>query len=149
MEIGLITRVATILLTVAAAVPAVAQVPRGDPAAGAGLAETWCASCHALAPGAARSEVAPAFPEIAVARTPVQIAAFLAQPHGRMPPLALSRKEIADLTAYIAVLAPEATPPAGPDGLPADERALLLRYRQLTPDQQQALQHFLDTLTGP
>ena len=43
------------------------------------------------------------------------LAAFLADPHPKMPDMHLSRSEIDDIVAYIQSLNPKARPPA-PDG---------------------------------
>jgi mono/diheme cytochrome c family protein len=48
--------------------------------------------------------MAAAFEMLAQERTPSQLAAFLTDPHGGMPPLELSRREIEDLVAYIRSL---------------------------------------------
>jgi len=78
-----------------------------DATHGAQLAQQWCASCHVI-PGAAGGPVLqgpPSFLAIAHgSKTPDQLRVFLEQPHGSMPPLTLSRAEVADLLAYIASL---------------------------------------------
>ena len=83
--------------------------PRGNPQAGAKLADRVCSACHIiarhqeLAPLVAHS--APSF--LAIARrhgtTAASLAAFLAHPHplGRMPFPQLTPPQIGDLTAYI------------------------------------------------
>jgi mono/diheme cytochrome c family protein len=74
---------------------------------GAQLARLWCASCH-LMPGSGQQAVPqgpPSFRGIAQSgRSPDQLRTFLAQPHGSMPNLTLSRSEIDDLIAYIMTL---------------------------------------------
>lgn len=84
--------------------PALAQ----DMLAGKEVAQRWCANCHLVAPGqsTATSDSIPTFMAIA-ARPNVTLdglRAFLADPHGRMPPLVLSRADIDNLAAYILSL---------------------------------------------
>jgi mono/diheme cytochrome c family protein len=80
----------------------------GDAAAGQNLAETWCSTCHVVAPRPQRgaSTGAPTFTAIARMKstTPLSLRAFLQTPHSLMPDLHLSRDEIDDLTAYILSL---------------------------------------------
>jgi mono/diheme cytochrome c family protein len=105
-------RAALLLLAVAlgvawAASPAAAQdAARGDPAAGARLAAQWCASCHQIAPGGVRNELAPPFAGFAgdAADQPEWLRAWLSTSHPGMPNLNLGRDEISDLIAYIASL---------------------------------------------
>ena len=74
---------------------------------GKAIAEVWCADCHRVDPRerVARDAV-PSFSAIAKMKstTGMSLAAFLTTPHGGMPNLALSRKEIADVSAYILSL---------------------------------------------
>lgn len=86
------------------ALPAAGQ-PAGDAAAGRRLAERWCASCHAVAPGRA-SDTAPAFATMArdPKRTEAYLRAWLQRPHPRMPDFNLGRDEIDDLLAYLRTL---------------------------------------------
>ena len=92
----------------ALAIAAVASPPAfavviGDSQAGAAAAARWCSSCHLIAPDAKGPTVQgpPSFQTIARERTPEQIRAFLAHPHGKMPPIEISRTDIDDLIAYI------------------------------------------------
>jgi mono/diheme cytochrome c family protein len=80
-------------------VPALAQ----DPAAGRALAERWCSACHAVTPGAVGSDVVPSFERIANDQvlTEEWLTARLAVPHHSMPSLSLTRRQIADLVAYV------------------------------------------------
>jgi mono/diheme cytochrome c family protein len=72
------------------------------------LALRWCAACHVVAPEqqGASADV-PNFS--AVARQPGfnegRLAFFLLEPHPKMPNLSLTRREAADIAAYIASLA--------------------------------------------
>jgi mono/diheme cytochrome c family protein len=78
-----------------------------DAAAGAQLAQRWCASCHVIgnAPPAEAQVGPPSFPAIAKGTlTAAQLRTFLTKPHGAMPDLSLTRVEISDLVAYIESL---------------------------------------------
>ena len=66
------------------------------------LAKQWCASCHTAPPQA--SDAAPSFAAVAQQHPPGQIRAFLAKPHGTMPPLELSNEQIDDIVLYIETL---------------------------------------------
>ena len=78
-----------------------------DAAQGAQLAAQWCASCHVM-PESAKTTAPqgpPSFLDMAQGdKTAAQLRIFLMKPHGAMPPLTLSRAEIADLVAYIETL---------------------------------------------
>jgi mono/diheme cytochrome c family protein len=73
----------------------------GDAEAGRQIAATWCAPCHAALGQGPTSDIAPAFGWIVENRSVAGIAGFLAEPHGRMPNIQLSRQQIDDLVAYI------------------------------------------------
>jgi mono/diheme cytochrome c family protein len=92
---------AAIVVPHAAVSPARAQ---GDTATGAAIAQTWCAHCHAVESGRSALDAAPPFASIANERTDGEIRAFLARPHGLMPNIQLSRRQIEDVTAYFATL---------------------------------------------
>ena len=80
-----------------------------DVAQGRDLAQRWCASCHAIAPGEASDQAAPSF-ELIVGqrgRTSDWIATWLSTPHAMMPDLTLTREEIAALVAYFDSLRPK------------------------------------------
>ena len=78
-----------------------------DPDQGETLARRWCTGCHLVAADqpAATTE-APPFASIAKRPgfDPVKIAAFLLDPHPKMPNMELSRDETANIAAYIATL---------------------------------------------
>lgn len=78
----------------------------GDAVAGKAIAERWCAGCH-LIDGAVETSDA-AIPLAALARRPHYdanaLAAFLTVPHGGMPDLSLTQREIEDLIAFIETL---------------------------------------------
>jgi len=80
----------------------------GDPAEGREVAERWCASCHAIAPGQASNEQAPSFESIIQDRdrSDEWISTWLSTPHDVMPDLTLTRDEIAALVAYFDSLRP-------------------------------------------
>ena len=76
----------------------------GNPKTGLQIAQRWCASCHLVAPEQrAGSADVPTFQAIARREdlTEALLTAFLSSSHPRMPDMALSRQEIADLVAYI------------------------------------------------
>jgi mono/diheme cytochrome c family protein len=79
-----------------------------DPTNGRRLAERWCEACHVVTPTQVRAATDQAPPFATIARTPAfnasKIALFLLDPHPKMPGMALSRSEAADLAAYIVSL---------------------------------------------
>jgi mono/diheme cytochrome c family protein len=79
----------------------------GDAAYGRGLAENWCASCHVVSAGQRpTNKGAPAFATIAQSQdfNAERLAYLLLDPHPKMAKLALSRKAINDIAAYIRSL---------------------------------------------
>jgi len=89
------------------ALVAARQSQAADAANGAALAQVWCASRHVVAQAGQGPALQgpPSFRAIARGgRSPDQLRAFLAHPHGAMPDLTLSRSEIGDLIAYIETL---------------------------------------------
>jgi mono/diheme cytochrome c family protein len=101
---SLLSKVLLMLLTAAvfAADPAGADVGRGM-----ALARQWCANCHIVGdnPSGGVPQGPPSFGAIAHSgMTADQLRAFLSDPHGAMPDLALSRTEIDDLIGYIETL---------------------------------------------
>jgi mono/diheme cytochrome c family protein len=85
----------------------IAWPAHADTAAGARLAQQWCANCHVIdgaGPSASLPQGPPSFRIIAGHLDPGQMRAFLTHPHGAMPDLALTRVEIEDLIAYISSL---------------------------------------------
>lgn len=80
-----------------------------DLAQGRDLAQRWCASCHAIAPGEASDEAAPSFESIVAerGRSSEWVATWLSTPHEMMPDLSLTREEIAALVAYFDSLRPK------------------------------------------
>ena len=78
-----------------------------DPVNGERLARRWCAACHVVSEKQTGTvSEAPPFP--VVARRPDfserAVAFFLLDPHPKMPDMALTRAEAADLAAYIATM---------------------------------------------
>jgi mono/diheme cytochrome c family protein len=94
-----------------AAVLALPLAARGaDVDHGRELANQWCANCHAVAPGAKRTnDQVPSFAEIAKRKgmTADHLRAWLQTPHPNMPNFDLARQSIEDLIAYLRSLAPE------------------------------------------
>jgi len=78
-----------------------------DPDNGERLAQRWCASCHVVTTQQ-RQASADAPPFATIARMPdfntEKLAFFLLDPHPKMPNMALTRQEAADIAAYIAKL---------------------------------------------
>jgi mono/diheme cytochrome c family protein len=78
-----------------------------DVAAGRGIAQRWCAGCHVIGGNQTGTvpQGPPSFPRIAKSGMSAgQLRAFLSNPHGAMPDLALTRNEIDDLILYIQSL---------------------------------------------
>jgi mono/diheme cytochrome c family protein len=78
-----------------------------DPDDGERLARRWCAACHLVAADQQQASTdAPPFATIARTSgfSPDKLAFFLLEPHPKMPNMALSRREAADLADYIAKL---------------------------------------------
>jgi mono/diheme cytochrome c family protein len=76
---------------------------------GSRLAHRWCEACHVVTPTQRRAVIDQAPPFATVAKRPgfsaSKTAAFLLNPHPKMPDMSLTRSEAADLAAYIASLA--------------------------------------------
>ncbi len=67
------------------------------------LAERWCAACHQVGANPGRFRRAPPLAAIAAKDniTAEMIASFLLLPHSTMPNLPLSKKDAADIAAFI------------------------------------------------
>ncbi len=95
---------------IVAATLAITPAFGADPDNGQRLAHRWCEACHVVVVSATqrRSTTDQAPPFASIAQTPgfdaAKIALFLLDPHPKMPYMGLSRKEAADLAAYIATL---------------------------------------------
>ena len=92
-----------LLTAILAALPFGDTQAAGDVQAGRAVAEIWCKPCH-VSSGTRGTDVAIPFSEIAANRTAQSIGAFLADPHGAMPNIQLSRKQIDDVVAYMETL---------------------------------------------
>ena len=90
------------LLLAAAVLPRVG-LAAGDPASGLALAQSWCTTCHVVAPNVAGGDTAPPFTAIAARSnlSPGAMRAWLTEPHPPMPNLNLSNQQIDDITAYL------------------------------------------------
>ena len=74
---------------------------------GAVLAKRWCATCHVVDSDQKRASAdVPPFDDIAHRPdfSAEKVAAFLLEPHPKMPSFSLSRYEAADIAAYIGSL---------------------------------------------
>ena len=107
-----VSRALLIAAFAAAAVPAFAA----DIENGLKISRQWCAACHVVASDQTSASVdVPTFADIARRKTEKKpLAAFLAEPHGKMPNMSLSRVEIDDIVAYIRSLGSAANDPAEP-----------------------------------
>jgi len=78
-----------------------------DASNGERLAQRWCASCHVISSDQ-KGPVNEAPPFASIAKSPdfspAKLALFLLDPHPKMPNMALSRSEAADLAAFVARL---------------------------------------------
>lgn len=96
-------RALAVLMVISVLLPAPVQA--GDVDNGHRLARRWCAPCHVVA-RQQRQSTGEAAPFSAIAAMPgfdqAQLAFYLLVPHPKMPDMALSRAEAADLAAYIA-----------------------------------------------
>jgi mono/diheme cytochrome c family protein len=96
--------VPVLALALAALAPS-AAFAYADSRQGKNIAKRWCAPCHLVAPDqTSASADVPPFASLARSKTDRELAAFLTDPHPKMPNLHLSREEIADLVAYIRSL---------------------------------------------
>ncbi len=95
-----------------------ASAQAADAAHGEVIARRWCAACHVVSADQKSAKVdAPTFADIA-RRMPDDkaLAAFLTDPHPKMPDMSLTRREINDVIAYIRSLDPRPPAPKEPDG---------------------------------
>jgi len=97
-------RIALSLTLILVAAPAMAA--SADPATGAHIAKTECASCHAIdrdAESKSPNPKAPRFVDVAKmpSTTELSLKVFLKTPHKNMPNFILSPEEIDSLASYI------------------------------------------------
>jgi mono/diheme cytochrome c family protein len=76
-----------------------------NPDNGSTLAKRWCTGCHLVSDDQVKgTDIAPSFASIA--KRPdfnvEKLAAFLLEPHPKMPNMALSPEETKDIAAFIA-----------------------------------------------
>jgi mono/diheme cytochrome c family protein len=77
-----------------------------DVEAGQHIAKRWCSDCHEIGTAPVQNVVSPPFAAIArmPSTTAISLNVFLSTPHHRMPDYSLTRREIADVSAYILSL---------------------------------------------
>jgi mono/diheme cytochrome c family protein len=98
---------ACLLLTISGHAQNVETLHAGSTARGLRLADNWCSSCHLVSPEQkTSSRGAPPFSEIAQSQTfnSDHLAYLLNDPHPKMAKLALSRRAIDDIAAYVLSL---------------------------------------------
>ena len=93
------------LLSIIAGAAGTVAARAADANHGGELAQRWCAPCHIVS-AEQKNGSTQAPPFSAIAKRPRfdqnRLAFFLLAPHPKMPDMALSRTEAADLAAYIA-----------------------------------------------
>lgn len=92
------------LVALAAALAAPGGAVAADALSGELIARQWCAECHVVADDQPTASVdVPTFRQIAreFRFDAGELSAFLADPHPQMPQMSLTRREIADLVAFI------------------------------------------------
>lgn len=74
-----------------------------DAEAGYQIARQWCSPCHQIGKKPMPNPISPPFADIArmPSTTAISLNAFLSTPHHRMPDYKLTRREIADVSAFI------------------------------------------------
>lgn len=74
------------------------------------VAETWCANCHVIGPGARgpAGDAAPPFAAVAAmpSTTAMSLRVFLQTPHSRMPDYRLSQAELDGVVTWILAQKP-------------------------------------------
>lgn len=97
-------RISTFMLSLIAGVGLSQGAFAANAAQGGVLAKRWCAACHVVAADQ-QNAGGQAPPFSAIGKTPgldtARLALFLLLPHPKMPDMALSRSEAADLAEYI------------------------------------------------
>jgi len=94
-----------LMVTMLGLVPILAAAGQGLDAQkrGEALVQRWCVSCHLPGPATQGSDAAPTLHQLrAMTRKDADhIGTFLSHPHTPMPPLPLSRGDIADIVTYL------------------------------------------------
>lgn len=106
-NIYVIVVAACLLLTISGHAQNAETLHAGSAARGLRLADNWCSSCHLVSPDQnTPSRGAPPFSEIAQSSTfnSDHLAYLLYDPHPKMAKLALSRRAIDDIAAYVLSL---------------------------------------------
>ncbi len=97
------SRFAAVLVLLLPAIADAQDIERGHQ-----LAQRWCSGCHTVdaSPGTARADGIPTFPAIAAMSgiSSERLRAAMNPTHGRMPDLALSKRDQDDLAGYILSL---------------------------------------------
>lgn len=75
-----------------------------DVEAGADIAARWCGICHVVEGAGSPTDAAPPLVTVANLRSDDYLRGFLANPHGNMPKIDLTTREIEQLVAYLATL---------------------------------------------
>lgn len=76
-----------------------------NPDNGSTLAKRWCTGCHVVSADQVKgTDIAPSFASIADKPdfNVEKLAAFLLEPHPKMPNMALTPEEVKDISAFIA-----------------------------------------------
>ncbi|MEG6509841.1 c-type cytochrome [Methyloligella sp. 2.7D] len=111
--LGLLLSFAAVLLVPAASALAADSIKAKQ---GKEIAERWCSSCHLVSTDQKQAGAVgtPSFMAIAAKYDGAVdvLQGFLIEPHPPMPDMALTRREIQDLIAYIASLKPASETPA-------------------------------------
>lgn len=94
----------TLILALAASLPAISALAANDAERGRELAVRWCTECHIVAPDEAGGDAGPPFEVLSKARTEPGLRAWLFEPHPPMPDLNLTADEIEAILAYIDTL---------------------------------------------
>ncbi|WP_454916983.1 c-type cytochrome [Xanthobacter sediminis] len=102
---------AALVLAAVVRVEGPAAAAGGNAAAGAALAELWCATCHVVKYNQTQGQSdAPSFPSIArraIDPSPEWIAFTLLAPHPLMPEVSLTQAQARELSAYFKTLEKE------------------------------------------
>lgn len=80
----------------------------GEADKGRDIAEKWCVACHTVSANTVARDTAPPFSAIARDRSydRDRLIQVLSDPHPPMPKIHLSRKQLDDIIAYLALLRP-------------------------------------------